>query len=91
MVFAHGYGFDQNMWRLLVPAYAERYRIVLYDLVGSGRSDLRAYDRAKYATLEGHAKDLLEIVQEEATGPVVFVGHSVSAMIGLLAGIQATR
>jgi sigma-B regulation protein RsbQ len=88
MVFAHGYGCDQNMWRLLVPAFAERYRIVLYDLVGSGRSDLRAYDRAKYGTLEGHADDLLEIVHAEATGPVVFVGHSVSAMIGLLAGIK---
>jgi sigma-B regulation protein RsbQ len=87
LVLAHGYGCDQNMWRLLVPSFEEDHRIILYDLMGSGRSDLRAYDRKKYATLDGHAQDLLEIVHEVATGPVVFVGHSVSAMIGLLAGI----
>jgi sigma-B regulation protein RsbQ len=87
MIFAHGYGCDQNMWRLLTPAFEKRYRIVLYDLVGAGRSDLSAYDRKKYDTLAGHASDLLEIAKEYARGPAVFVGHSVSAMIGLLAGI----
>ena len=87
MMFAHGYGCDQNMWRLITPAFEERYRIILYDLVGSGRSDLTAYDRAKYGRLDGHASDVLAIAAEVAQGPIVFVGHSVSAMIGLLAGI----
>jgi len=87
MIFAHGYGCDQNMWRLLTPAFAERYRIILYDLVGSGRSDASAYDRVRYATLDGHARDLLAIAAEFARGPCVFVGHSVSAMIGVLAAI----
>ncbi len=89
MIFAHGYGCDQNMWRLITPAFEDRYRIILYDLVGSGKSDLSAYDRTKYGSLEGHARDVLEIVTELTTGPVVFVGHSVSAMIGLLAGVAA--
>ncbi|MGZ5847803.1 MAG: alpha/beta fold hydrolase [Ramlibacter sp.] len=89
MVFAHGFGCDQNMWRRLAPAYGARFRTVLFDLVGSGQSDLRAYDRAKYGTLQGYADDVLEIVEEFATGPVVFVGHSVSAMIGMLANLKA--
>jgi sigma-B regulation protein RsbQ len=89
MVFAHGYGCDQNMWRLLTPAFKQQFKIVTYDLVGSGRSDLSAYDREKYAALSGHAQDLLEVVGEVADGPCIFVGHSVSAMIGLLAGIAA--
>jgi sigma-B regulation protein RsbQ len=89
MVFAHGFGCDQNMWRLVAPAFAERYRIVLYDLVGSGGSDLSAYDRRRYGTLAGHASDVLDLVGAISDRPVVFVGHSVSAMIGLLAGIEA--
>ena len=89
LVFAHGFGCDQNMWRLLEPGYATRFRTVLFDLVGSGRSDLAAYDRQKYDSLHGYADDVLEIVDEFATGPVIFVGHSVSAMIGMLAGIAA--
>ena len=88
MVFAHGFGCDQNMWRLLAPRYADRFRVVRYDLVGSGASDLSAYDRLKYASLHGHADDLLEVIDEAAEGPVIFVGHSVSAMIGLLAGLK---
>ena len=88
MVFAHGFGCDQNMWRLLVPAYAGRYRCVLFDLVGSGGSDLAAYDPAKYNSLQGYADDVLEIVGEFGRGPVIFVGHSVSAMIGLLANLK---
>jgi sigma-B regulation protein RsbQ len=88
MVFAHGYGCDQNMWRLLTPAFEDRYRIILYDLAGSGRSDLSAYDTKKHSTLRGHAQDLLDVVGELSSGPCVFVGHSVSAMIGLLAGIE---
>ena len=89
MVFAHGFGCDQTMWRFLAPAFQDRFRTITFDLVGSGGSDLRAYDRHKYDTLHGHADDLLEIVDVCAGGPVVFVGHSVSAMIGLLAANRA--
>lgn len=89
MVFAHGFGCDQNMWRLMAPSYEGRYRTIRYDLVGSGRSDLAAYDRDRYQSLQAHADDLIGIVREFAQGPVVFVGHSVSAMIGLLAGVSA--
>jgi len=89
MVFAHGFGCDQNMWRLLAPAFASRYQTIQFDLVGSGASDLAAYDRAKYDSLQGYADDVLEIIDSFATGPVVFVGHSVSAMIGMLADLKA--
>lgn len=89
MVFAHGFGCDQNMWRLLEPAYAKRYRTVLFDLVGSGASDLAAYDPAKYAKLDGYAEDVVEIVAEFSRGPTLFVGHSVSAMIGMLADLKS--
>jgi sigma-B regulation protein RsbQ len=88
MFFAHGFGCDQNMWRLLAPAYAERYRIVLFDQVGSGRSDLSAYDPKKYGSLQGYADDVLEIVSAHGEGPGLFVGHSVSAMIGMLADLK---
>jgi sigma-B regulation protein RsbQ len=91
MVFAHGFGCDQTMWRFLAPPYGERFRTVGFDLVGSGGSDLSAYDRNKYGTLHGYADDVLEIIDEFATGPVVFVGHSVSTMIGLLATIKAPQ
>lgn len=89
MVLAHGFGCDQSMWRHLVPAFRDQFRVVLFDLVGSGGSDLSAYDKTKYATLQGYADDLLEIVDDCAPGPVVFVGHSVSSMIGLLASNAA--
>jgi sigma-B regulation protein RsbQ len=88
IVFAHGFGCDQNMWRYLTPGFSEDYKVVLFDLVGSGRSDLTAYDRKKYASLNGYAEDLIEILEEYAEGPAIFVGHSVSAMIGVLADIQ---
>jgi sigma-B regulation protein RsbQ len=88
MVFVHGFGCDQNMWRLLAPHYAGTHKIILMDLVGSGRSDLSAYDARKYGTLHGYAQDLCEVVEEVAGGPAICVGHSVSAMIGLLANVQ---
>jgi sigma-B regulation protein RsbQ len=88
LVFAHGFGCDQLVWRFMAPAFADRYRVVAYDLTGSGHSDLAAYDRERHGTLHGHADDLLEII-DEIRGPVVYVGHSVSAMIGMLAGIKA--
>jgi len=89
MVFAHGLGCDQSMWRLLAPAYQDRFRTVLYDLTGSGDSDRSAYDRARHGSLHGHADDLLDILEACSAGPVVFVGHSVSATIGLLAANKA--
>lgn len=88
MLFAHGFGCDQNMWRLLAPTYAKRYRVVLFDLVGSGNSDLAAYDAKKYDSLNGYASDVCELAAELGRGPVVMVGHSVSAMIGMLANLQ---
>lgn len=85
LFLAHGFGCDQNMWRLLVPSFSSRYRIVLFDLVGSGSSDLAAYDRSKYASLQGHADDVLDLLAEFGSETNIFVGHSVSAMIGVLA------
>jgi sigma-B regulation protein RsbQ len=89
MMFAHGFGCDQNMWRYVAPAFADEYRIVLFDHVGNGRSDLSAYDDDRYATLDGYAADILDIIDEHDLHDVVFVGHSVSAMIGVLAAIRA--
>lgn len=89
LVFAHGFGCDQSMWRYLAPGFQDRYKVVLFDLVGSGNSDLSAYDRQKYDSLHGHASDVLEIIEEFAEGPAIFVGHSVSATIGMLACIEA--
>jgi sigma-B regulation protein RsbQ len=91
MMFAHGFGCDQNMWRFITPAFEDRFRIVLFDHVGAGGSDLRAYDQRKYATLTGYAQDVIEIGDELGLKDAVFVGHSVSAMIGLLASLRAPR
>ena len=88
MVFAHGFGCDQNMWRWITPAFENDYRVVLYDQVGAGQSDLSAYRSEKYRTLAGYAADLLEICAAEELTDVIFVGHSVSSMIGVLAAIQ---
>lgn len=85
VIFAHGFGCDLHMWRLLEPVYATRYRTVLFDHVGAGDSDIAAYVPEKYSTLAGYAEDLVEIAQEFGRGRTIFVGHSVSAMIGMLA------
>jgi sigma-B regulation protein RsbQ len=85
MVFAHGFGCDQNMWRFVWPAFAGDHRIVLFDHVGAGASDATAFDRERYGSLQGYADDVLEICRELDLTDVVFVGHSVSAMIGALA------
>ncbi len=85
MLFVHGFGCDQSMWRLVAPEFEADHRVVLVDLVGSGRSDLSAYDPGKYGSLEGYADDLVEICRELDLRDVVLVGHSVSAMIGVLA------
>ena len=89
MMFAHGFGCDQAMWRLVAPAFEDRFRVVLFDHVGSGGSDLSAYDPAKYAVLGGYADDIVEIARELAFHDAVFVGHSVAAMMGVLASIRA--
>jgi sigma-B regulation protein RsbQ len=88
MVFVHGFGCDQNMWRLLEPHFSRNHRTILLDLVGSGSSELSAYDHDKYGTLRGHAEDICEVLREVAGEPTIFVGHSVSAMIGLLANVH---
>lgn len=89
MMFAHGFGCDQNMWRLVVPAFEKDFKIILFDHVGAGGSDLSAYSRNKYSTLDGYADDVVEIVRELGLKDVVFVGHSVSSMIGALADAKA--
>jgi len=85
MLFAHGFGCDQNMWRLVTGAFEDNYRIVLFDYVGSGKSDVAAYDAKKYATLDGYARDLLDVIHALDLRDIIFVGHSVSSMIGVLA------
>ncbi|CAH2892828.1 MAG: Hydrolase of unknown specificity RsbQ, part of a novel [RsbQ - PAS domain] bacterial sensing module [uncultured Paraburkholderia sp.] len=91
MIFSHCFGCDQTMWRYVAPTFEGRYRTVLFDLVGSGGSDLASYDYQKYGSLHGYATDVLQIVEEFATGPVIFIGHSVSATIGMLAAIEAPQ
>jgi sigma-B regulation protein RsbQ len=88
IIFGPGYGTSQNMWRLVAPQFADERRVVRFDHVGSGESDVTAYDRRKYDSLRGYAADLLEIIRTLDLHDVVFVGHSVSAMIGALAAIQ---
>jgi sigma-B regulation protein RsbQ len=85
MLFAHGFGCDQNMWRFVAPEFEADHRVVLFDHVGAGHSDLAAYDADRYATLDGYADDIVEICHELDVTDAVFVGHSVSAMIGVLA------
>ena len=85
LIFSHGFGCDQTMWNYLYPHFTSRFRIVMYDLVGAGQSELAAYSREKYSSLTGYAQDLNEIIERYAVGPVILVGHSVSAMIGALA------
>jgi sigma-B regulation protein RsbQ len=89
MIFAHGFGCDQNMWRFVAPAFEGDFKTVLFDHVGAGGSDLSAYEPRKYAALSGYADDVVEIADELGLKGAVFVGHSVSAMIGVLASIRA--
>jgi sigma-B regulation protein RsbQ len=88
MVFVHGFGCDQSMWRYLAPHFAETHKVILLDLVGSGRSDLSAYDWQRHGTLQGHADDLCEVLAAVTDAPAICVGHSVSAMIGMLANLR---
>jgi sigma-B regulation protein RsbQ len=88
MLFAHGFGCDQNMWRFVAPAFEQDFRVVLFDHVGAGHSDPAAYDAKRHASLDGYADDLLDICRAMDLTDVVFVGHSVSAMIGVLAAAR---
>lgn len=88
MMFAHGYGCDQDMWRRLLPYFADDYRLVLFDHVGAGHSDVNAYDREKYGSLDGYAADLLEICACLDLKDVILVAYSVSAMMAVIAATQ---
>lgn len=88
MLFAHGYGCDQNIWRLLAPSFERDYEVVLFDHVGAGKSDISQYKRSRYATLQGFADDIIEIGERLEISRSIFVGHSVSATIGILAAIK---
>jgi sigma-B regulation protein RsbQ len=87
MLFAHGFGCDQHMWRYVAPRFEDEFRVVLFDHMGSGKSDLSAYDPQRYSSLSGYADDVVAICSELGLRDVVFVGHSVSAMIGVLAAV----
>lgn len=89
MLFAAGFGCDQTMWRFVTPAFTERYRVVLFDYLGVGQSDRQAYDHERYDDLGGYAGDVLDICAALDLHDVVFVGHSISGMIGALASLQA--
>ena len=89
IVFAHGYGCDQNMWRFITPDFEVDHRVVTFDHVGFGHSDLSAYDPVRYDSLRGYAEDAVEVIRDLELTDVVFVGHSVSAMIGVLAHARA--
>lgn len=88
LLFGHGFGCEKNMWRYITPAFKKEYRIVLFDYVGSGGSDLNHYDSSKYSTLDGYKQDVLDIVEALNLKEVIFVGHSVSSMIGLLSSLE---
>lgn len=88
MLFAHGFGCDQSMWRFVAPEFEADYKIVMFDYVGSGRSDLEAYSAERYGDLKGYVKDVLEICDALELKDVIFVGHSVSCMVGALASIE---
>src|SRR4051812_37509202 len=88
MLFAHGFGCDQNMWRYITPAFENDYRIVLFDYVGAGKSDIASYNPERYASLQGYAQDVLDVCEAMELEQVIFVGHSVSSMIGMLAAIE---
>ncbi|OEJ35085.1 alpha/beta fold hydrolase [Streptomyces subrutilus] len=89
VMMAHGFGCDQNMWRLVAPALAEEFQVVLFDYVGSGGSEPSAWNDQRYAALDGYAHDVTEICEALDLRDVAFVGHSVSAMVGVLAAAAA--
>ncbi|HEY0654380.1 MAG TPA: alpha/beta hydrolase [Chryseosolibacter sp.] len=91
IIFAHGFIGDQTLWRHVAPSFFEDFQVILFDYVGSGKSDKAAYDKSRYRSLEGYARDLMEICQALTLDKPVFVGHSVSGIIGLIAAIQGVK
>jgi len=91
ILFAHGFGCDQNMWRFVTHAFRDDYRLVLFDYVGSGRSDLGAYNERRYGSLDGYAQDVLDVCEALDLHDAVFIGHSVSGVVGILAAIREPR
>lgn len=89
IMFAHGFGCDQNMWRYVSPAFEENYKVVLFDHVGAGGSDLSAFNPEKYEQLEGYADDIIEIAKTLELTDIIFTGHSVSSIIGIIASQKA--
>lgn len=87
-MLAHGFGCDQNLWRLVVPRLTDRFEVVLFDYVGSGNSDVSAWSEERYSALDGYTRDVLEICEELDLRDVVFVGHSASAMVGVMAAAR---
>lgn len=88
LLFAHGFGCDQTLWRGVTPAFASEHRVVLFDYVGSGRSDLAAYDRARYSTVNGYAQDILDVCEALDLRDTVVVAHSVGANFAIKAAID---
>jgi sigma-B regulation protein RsbQ len=88
LLFAHGFGCDQNMWRYVAPRFEDAFQVVLFDHVGAGRSDVSNYDPLHYSSLDAYAEDVVEICRELDLHDVIFVGHSVSSMIGVLASLR---
>lgn len=88
LLFSHGLGCDQNVWHLIVPAFQNDYKIILFDFIGSGQSDISSYNKEKYASLHGYADDVLAICEKLQLKEVILVGHSVSSVIGILAAIK---
>jgi len=87
MIFAHGFGCDQNVWRHLTATFQSKYRLILFDYVGAGKSDLNAYDPERYNSLDGYAQDVIEIIDYLDIKKAIFVGHSVSSMVGVRAAL----
>ncbi|WP_316823803.1 alpha/beta hydrolase [Pedobacter miscanthi] len=88
IMFAHGFGCAQSSWKYITDAFLEDYKVILFDYVGSGDSDLSQYDKHKYATLEGYACDVIDIIETLELANIIFIGHSVSSMIGMIAALQ---
>lgn len=91
MVFGHGFGTDQRAWDLVAPAFADTHRVVLFDHAGCGRADPRGYTAERHGTLDGYARDLLEILDAAQVHDAIYVGHSIGGVIGLLATLMAPR
>lgn len=91
LMLAHGFGCDQNMWRFMLASLASNYKVVLFDYVGCGQSDISAFDKKRYQTLDGYAQDVIEICEELKLQHIVFIGHSVSSIIGMLAALQSPK